>query len=89
MIEKDEFIKKVQKMGFEIQVHEYTKHDYYSITIGDGERTFVKMIPKCIYAINTMTSEVGGFYITHDTLPLMELYELCFEFLRSNNPKTK
>ena len=72
-----EFIKKVKSLGFEVEDGYDRKGELVELRIGDGEEDFVVIWPKFTFAISTIED---GFTDFKYSLPLKELYKLCFEY---------
>ena len=72
-----EFIKRVKKLGFEIEIEYGRNGELVEFRIRDDEEDFVIIWPKFTFAINTIE---GGFMDLKYPLPLKELYKLCFEY---------
>ena len=83
MMKTKEFIKRVEKLGFDI---EYSKNpfsnvssncDYDLITIYLYDRVLVKIWANCQYAISTVSDGHSDYLYGYD---VEELYKLCFEY---------
>ena len=77
----DEFIKKIQKLGFEPRLHMHRPFEnglgIEEINICHKNDCFVTIWPRAQYAITTIEY---GYYKLKADLPLKELYKLCFEY---------